>query len=141
MNIECEDDDEGEEALDEEEEDDEEEEAAAASAEQPRERKWEKVRDHDHLTGKYRGAAHNHCNLQYRKQLKIPVFFHNMKNYDGHLIMRALERFRKYKITPIAQGMERYLIIGWGRHLVFKDTYQFMHSSLEQLCVDRKSVV
>ena len=34
--------------------------------------------------------------------------------------------------------MERYLIIGWGRHLVFKDTYQFMHSSLEQLCANLK---
>ena len=100
---------------------------------QPKIHKWLKVRDHDHLTGKYRGAAHNHCNWQYRKQFTIPVFFHNLKNYDGHLIVRAMENFPKYQIKPIAQGLEKYLIIGWGRHLVFKDTLQFMAASLEQL--------
>jgi len=102
-------------------------------AEQAKIRKWEKVRDHDHLTGKYRGAAHNHCNWMYRKQFKIPVFFHNLRNYDGHLIVRAMESFRNYEIKPIAQGLEKYLIIGWGKHLVFKDTLQFMATSLEQL--------
>ena len=114
-------------------EDEEEDEDQHQQAEQTRIRKWEKVRDHDHLTGKYRGAAHNHCNLQYRKQFKIPVFFHNLRNYDGHLIVRAMENFPKYQIKPIAQGLEKYLIIGWGRHLIFKDTLQFMAASLEQL--------
>ena len=105
-------------------------------AQQPRTRKWQKVRDHDHLTGRFRGAAHNHCNWQYRKQLKIPVFFHNLKNYDGHLIIRAMEKVRNYQIKPIAQGLEKYLIICWGKHLVFKDTLQFMATSLEHLATN-----
>ena len=37
-----------------------------------------KVRDHCHWTGKYRGAAHNGCNLRKRISKKIPVFFHNL---------------------------------------------------------------
>ena len=47
-----------------------------------------KVRDHRHFTGHYRGAAHEKCNLDYSfKFFKVPVFFHNLKNYDAHLII------------------------------------------------------
>ena len=48
-----------------------------------------KVRDHDHFDGKYRGAAHSKCNLKLRidrKNMKIPVFFHNFSNYDSHIV-------------------------------------------------------
>jgi hypothetical protein len=37
-----------------------------------------KVKDHDHWTGQYRGAAHSGCNLALRKTRKIPVIFHNL---------------------------------------------------------------
>jgi hypothetical protein len=48
----------------------------------------EKVIDHDHLTGEFRGVAHNDCNLQFNlKDCKIPVIFHNLKGYDSHLIL------------------------------------------------------
>ena len=41
-----------------------------------------KVRDHDHLTGKYRGAAHKNCNLQAKQQKSnfVPVLFHNFQD-------------------------------------------------------------
>ena len=45
-----------------------------------------KVRDHCHYIGKYRGAAHNACNLHYSLPKSIPVVFHNGSNYDFHLI-------------------------------------------------------
>ena len=47
-----------------------------------------KVRDHCHFTGKYRGAAHNTCNLRYKIPKNIPVIFHNGSTYDYHFIIK-----------------------------------------------------
>ena len=52
----------------------------------------DKVRDHCHFTGQYRGAAHNSCNLQCRKPLVLPVIFHNLQGYDAHLFIKQLAR-------------------------------------------------
>ena len=56
-----------------------------------------KVRDNCHFTGKYRGAAHSKCNIQYRKIKDIPVFFHNLGGYDGHLIFQNLSKIEGIK--------------------------------------------
>ena len=59
-----------------------------------------KVRDHDHLTGKYRGPAHSKCNQTLRidpYRTPIPVFFHNLKNYDAHHLMSAIGRTEEKK--------------------------------------------
>ena len=48
----------------------------------------EKVRDHCHVTGKYRGAAHWYCNVNLKMSKKIPVIFHNLRDYDSHLIIK-----------------------------------------------------
>ena len=50
----------------------------------------DKVRDHCHFTGRYRGPAHNKCNLKYRKPKNISVFFHNLSGYDSHLFIKKL---------------------------------------------------
>ena len=50
----------------------------------------EKVADHDHLTGKFRGAAHSICNLYYKNPIFIPIFFHNFAGYDAHLLIKQL---------------------------------------------------
>ena len=49
-----------------------------------------KVRDHCHYSGKYRGAAHNICNLRYKIPKEIPVVFHNGSTYDNHFIIKEL---------------------------------------------------
>ena len=57
-----------------------------------------KVRDHCRITGKYRGCAHNVCNINYNyKNIKIPVFFHNLKNYDAHLIISNAQKIECIK--------------------------------------------
>ena len=53
-------------------------------------KKYCKVKDHCHLTGKYRGAAHNICNLRYKITKKIPIVFHNGSKYDYHFIIKEL---------------------------------------------------
>ena len=50
----------------------------------------ERVRDHCHFTGKYRGAAHVKCNLDYSF---IPVFFHNRRKHDAHLTINKASSF------------------------------------------------
>ena len=53
-------------------------------------KKYHKVRDHCHSTGKYRGAAHSICNLRYKTPKEIPVVFHNSSTYDYHFIIEEL---------------------------------------------------
>ncbi len=96
--------------------------------------KGHKVRDHCHFTGKYRGCAHKICNLKYNYlNFKIPVFFHNLKNYDAHLIIGNYHNLDdKKKIEVIAQNSEKFITFGFN-HLRFKDTFSFLSSSLEKL--------
>ena len=53
-------------------------------------KKYSKVRDHCHYTGKYRGAAHDICNLRYKTPKEIPVIFHNGSTYDYHFIIKEV---------------------------------------------------
>ena len=96
--------------------------------------KYKKVRDHCHFTGKYRGCAHSICNLNFcNRYFKIPVFFHNMKNYDGHLIIQNAEKLsNKKKIDVIAQNSEKFINIGFDS-LSVKDSFSFITASLDKL--------
>ena len=53
---------------------------------------YRKVRDHDHYTGKYRGAAHSLCNLRYSEQRNLTIGMHNGSNYDFHLTSKELQK-------------------------------------------------
>ena len=53
----------------------------------------EKVRDHCHVTGKFRGAAHWDCSINIQLTKKVPVTFHNLRGYDSHLIFNQLDKF------------------------------------------------
>ena len=68
----------------------------------------EKVRDHCHITGKFRGAAHWNCNINFQLTKKVPVIFHNLRGYDSHLIFNELDKF-DVKISVIPNGLEKYM--------------------------------
>ena len=108
-----------------------------------------RVRNHCHITGKYRGSAHQECNLKLRiepEKIKIPVIFHNLRGYDSHFIMQtigAIVKKHTYKnnkgwdiqmsINAIPNNMEKYTAFMLGNHLTFIDSFQFMSSSLDKL--------
>ena len=111
----------------------------------------DRVRDHCHYTGCYRGAAHNTCNLKYRKPESVPVFFHNLTGYDSHLFIKKLgSSNKKETIECIPNNEEKYITftktIITGEYtnkkgeeknktfnIVFKDSLKFMSSSLGAL--------
>ncbi|PFX20964.1 hypothetical protein AWC38_SpisGene14564 [Stylophora pistillata] len=110
----------------------------------------DKVRDHCHYTGKFRGAAHNSCNLKFRRPKFTPVVFHNLTNYDAHLFVRNLS-VSEGDIDCIPNNEEKY--ISFTKHVVvdkffnkgkekdvevkrelrFIDSFKFMASSLDKL--------
>ena len=92
----------------------------------------DRVRDHCHLTGKYRGAAHNDCNLNYSFTGRIPVIIHNLRGYDSHLIMQRLGKLKDKKINCIPNNTEKYISFSID-NLDFIDSLQFMNASLEKL--------
>ena len=92
----------------------------------------DKVRDHCHLTGKYRGAAHFKCNLAFKYSKFIPVFFHNLEGYDSHLLMQELGKYKEHRIGCIPKNMEKYISFNLG-HIRFLDSLNFMNESLAKL--------
>ncbi|XP_065196465.1 uncharacterized protein LOC135827957 [Sycon ciliatum] len=112
----------------------------------------DRVRDHCHITGAYRGAAHNHCNLNMRIEpfkIKIPVIFHNLKGYDSHHIISAIGRTSTDEITYVNEkgqertkrlgaikvipiNSEKYVTFGW-RQFQFIDSLAFLNTSLDRL--------
>ncbi|XP_058986227.1 uncharacterized protein LOC131806273 [Musca domestica] len=72
----------------------------------------DRVKDHCHLTGQYRGAVHNHCNLQYHLPKFIPIYFHNFSSYDCHLFFKELVEFGG-EIRVIPQNKEKYISMSY----------------------------
>ena len=109
----------------------------------------DKVKDHCHLTGEYRGAAHQECNLKYKEPSFIPVVFHNLSGYDAHLFIKQLG-VTSGDINCIANTEEKYIsftkkiLVGTiideddkEREVYlnnrFIDSFKFMSSGLESL--------
>ena len=118
----------------------------------------DKVRDHCHLTGEYRGAAHDYCNKNYRIPKFFPVIFHNLTGYDSHIFVKNLgvavglincipnneEKYISFtktievdKFTPSKdetkkadKKVEKVIV---KREISFIDSFKFMASSLDRL--------
>ena len=115
----------------------------------------QKVRDHCHYTGKYRGAAHSICNLNYKIPKEIPVVFHNGSTYDYHFIIKQLAREFKGYFHCLGENTEKYITFSVPikkvldndndndkdknkvktitYRLKFIDSYRFMQDSLSNL--------
>ena len=112
--------------------------------------KKDKVRDHCHFTGQYRGAAHNSCNLMCRKPKILPVIFHNLQGYDAHLFIKQLARIEG-DLSCIPSTEEKYIsfsksikvdeyysnkfheMMDINFEIRFLDSFKFLQTSLANL--------
>ncbi|XP_069366011.1 uncharacterized protein [Maniola hyperantus] len=100
----------------------------------------DRVLDHDHITGQYRGAAHSYCNLLYKECSYVPIVIHNLSGYDSHLFIEKLAE-HPGKIEIIPKSKEKYLSItkfvpvcnNESFKMRFIDSFQFLNSSIEIL--------
>ena len=105
-----------------------------------------RVRDHCHLTGRYRGPAHSNCNLNYKDSYDIPIVFHNLSGYDAHFIITEIATSFEGQVDVLPITKEKY--ISFTKHvkdtvgradsrseikLRFIDSYKFLTASLEKL--------
>jgi hypothetical protein len=108
---------------------------------------------HDHLNGKFIGAVCPSCNESaILKRAFLPVFFHNFRGYDAHLLCSTvIGKMQHWDLSVIAQTKEKYMTLEacipteqvWDvskqkmvqkfTRLRFLDSYQFMASSLAKL--------
>ena len=110
----------------------------------------DKVRDHCHFTGQYRGAAHNSCNLNCRKPLILPLIFHNLQGYDAHLFIKQLASLPG-ELNCIPSTEEKYIsfskrikvdeyrskktgqMVSLYFEIRFIDSFKFLQTSLANL--------
>ena len=105
-----------------------------------------KGRDHCHYTSKYRGAAHNICNLRYKVPKEIPVVFHNGSTYDYHFIIKGLVKEFENNFDCLGENTEKYITFSVPLkkrienknleityEIKFIDSFRFMTSSLSKL--------
>ena len=129
-------------------------------------KKHYKIKDHCHYTGKYRGAAHNICNLRYKIPKEIPIVFHNGFTYDYHFIINELVKEFDGNFECLGENTEKCItfsvpikkeiknknkIIEITYKIKFIDSLRFMSTSRSKLvdnlseglhnnrCVDSKS--
>ena len=102
-----------------------------------------KVKDHDHFSGKYRGSAHNSCNLKFKVPNDIPILFHCGAKYDFHFIIKVLsEKCKNQNFFIIPKSGETFITIqaefqfsNWHDkiRLKFIDSYKFLSANLDCL--------
>lgn len=83
-------------------------------------------------------ASHNRCNLNCKQATFVPVIFHNLKNFDGHILCQSIGLFKETEIKCIPQTFEHYISFSLG-NLRFIDSFQFLTSSLETLVENLES--
>ena len=117
-----------------------------------KDKKYHKVRDRCHYTGKFRAAAHNICNLRYKIPKKIPIVFHNGSTYDYHFIIKQLAKEFDSQFECLGENTEKYITFSVpiekeldnSKTSTYKlkliDSFRFMSTSLSKL-VDNLSEI
>ena len=115
-------------------------------------KKYHKVRDRCHYTGKFKGAAHSICNLRYKTPKEIPIVFHNGSTYDYHFIINKLAKEFDGQLECLGENTEKYIIFSVpiskeldnGKTITYKlkfiGSFRFMLTSLSSL-VDNLSEI
>ena len=93
----------------------------------------DKVRDYCHIAGKFRGATHSKRNLKLKILKKLPIIFHKLEGYDGHLIFKELNNFNKIDNQVIPKTSEKYMSININRSIILLDSHQFYKILLDSL--------
>ena len=113
---------------------------------------YQKVRDHCHYTGKFRGAAHSIFNLRYKIPQEIPIKIHNGSKYDYHFIIRELAEEFKGQFECLGENTKKYIIFSIpirkenddGKTITYKikfiDTCRFMQSKLWDLAYNLSEI-
>ena len=113
--------------------------------EKKRSKIYQKVRDHCHYTGKFRGAAHSICNLNYKVPKEIPVKNHNGSTYDYNFKIKELAEEFKGQFECLGENTEKYITFSVpikkehnnGKTITYKikfiDSCRFMQSKLSDL--------
>ena len=108
-------------------------------------KKYQKIRDHCHHTGQFRGAARDICNLRYKTPKEIPIVFHNGSTYDYHFIIRQLAKEFDGQLNCLGKNTEKYTTFSVPIRkeldndktitykLKFIDSFRFMSTSLSSL--------
>ena len=115
-------------------------------------KKYQRVRDHCHYTGKFRGAAHSICNLRYKTPKEIPVVFHNGSTYVYHFKIKQLAKEFDGQFECLRENAQKYITFSVpieieldnGKIITYKlkfiDSFRFMSTSLSKL-VDNLSEI
>ena len=105
-----------------------------------------RVRDHCHLTGRFRGPAHSECNLNYKNSFCIPIVFHNLSGYNSHFIIEEIATAFDGSVDALPITKEKYILFTKSvkdmtkrpgpRNYIklrFIDSYKFLNTRLDKL--------
>ena len=102
-------------------------------------RNW---KEFEKAIGKFRGAAHSKCNLNYKNPKDIPIIIHNC-SYDTHFIINQLAEEFKSEVDCIGENIEKNFLHQLRKNVMtaktithklrFIDSFRFMQFSLLDL--------
>ena len=91
------------------------------------------MRDHDHTTSRFLGAAHVKCNLNRREKNILKIFGHNLSGYDLHLIIQKIDTKGITSVDAIPKSGEKFMSLTINNFYTFCDTMNFLSGSLDTL--------